>query len=289
MEIPSAKPTILLPLDFSPFTPAAIAHACNYAQTLETTITLVHFLDKSLIGKENEIAIEREKAISKLENFAEGIFAEHGIKCYATVRVGDFHAGIGDLANEVKAGLVVMATKGIHGMQRWTGSNAIKVILHGKQIPFVVVQDLPKNDKPEQVILPFSFEVESRQKLGRVPELAKLFDCVFHIVSEPAGDEFIRHKIENNVMYAKRFLEDHDCKYTASHTPKKKAFHKELIDFAAAKSADLILIMSEEDHDFLEIFTGSHEQEIIANEAKIPVMVLNAKETMRLNGAPMFF
>jgi len=47
--------------------------------------------------------------------------------------------------------------------------------------------------------------------------------------------------------------------------------------------------MSEEDHDFTEIFTGSHEQEIIANEAKIAVMVVNPVDNTLLTGAPMFF
>ena len=289
MHSTTDKDTILLPIDFSALTPAAIAHAVNYSKILNTTLTLAHFLDKKLVNDANEVIIQHEEAISKLENLAEEIYANHGINCFAVVRAADFHEAIGALANEVNAGLVVMATKGIHGLQRWTGSNAIKVVLKGKEIPFVVVQDMPKTETPEHVILPFSFEAESRQKLGRVPLLAKLFDCVFHVVSEPETDEFIRNKTNAAIAYAEKYLKEHGCKYTVSKTPGKKAFHKELIDFAVQKSADIILIMTEEDHDFLEIFTGSHEQEIIANEAKIPVMVLNPKETMQLNGLPMFF
>lgn len=285
----SDKHTLLLPLDFSEFTPYAVAHAVNYAKILDSTITLAHFLPEKLINQHDEKLVQTEKAMDKLQAIESEISSKHGIDCYVAVRTKDFHEGIGGLANEVKAGLVVMATKGIHGMQRWTGSNAIKVVLNGKEIPFVVVQEMPKNEIPLNIILPFSFESESRQKLGRVPQLSKLFDCTFHVISELEEDEFLKNKSEAAIAYVKRFLDEHECKYTVSKSSGKKAFHKELIDFGKAKEADLMIIMTEEDHEFMEFFTGSHEQEIIANEAKIPVMVLNPKETMQLNGLPMFF
>jgi len=289
MQTQATSATILVPIDFSELTTFAVSHAVNYAKLLQSQLILVHFLSKSHKEDNPETAIAREEASSKLQNISEQVFADSGVLCTIAVRIGDFKDAIGAMANEVQAGLVVMATKGIQGIQRWTGSNAIKVVLSGKEIPFVVVQGAPKVDSPEHVVLPFSFEAESRQKLGRVPLLAKLFDCVFHIVTEPAKDELIFSKIDTNVHYAKRYLEEHGCRFTVSQTPGDKPFHKELITFAAQKSADLIVIMSEEDHDFLEFFTGSHEQDIIANDSKIPVMVLNPKDTSRLNGAPMFF
>jgi nucleotide-binding universal stress UspA family protein len=278
-----------VPIDFSALTPAAIAHAINYAKMLTSDIAMIHFVEKGITISDAQVELESEEAKLKLENLAEDVFAIHGINTSVMVRVGDFKDGIGEAAIEAKAKFVVMATKGIRGMQRWTGSNAIKVVLSGKNIPFVVVQELPKRDTIEHVVLPFSFESESRQKLGRVPQLAKLFDCVFHVISEPQTDEFIKRRTDINVDYAKRYLTEHDCKFTVSESVSGKAFHKEIIRFAEQKQADLILIMSEEDHEFSEFFTGSHEQEIIANEAKIPVMVVNPEDHSLLSGAPMFF
>jgi nucleotide-binding universal stress UspA family protein len=281
--------TILVPIDFSALTPVAIAHGVNYAKILDSDIALIHFVEKGMTISDAQLELESAEAKLKMENLAEDIFASHGIKTSISVRVGDFKDGIGEAAIEAKANFVVMGTKGIHGIQRWTGSNAIKVVSAGKNIPFVVVQELPKRPMPEQVVLPFSFESESRQKLGRVPQLAKLFDCVFHVISEPQSDEFIKNKTDINVNYAKKYLSEHNCKFTVSETESGRTFHKEVIRFAQQKQADLILIMSEEDHEFSEFFTGSHEQEIIANEAKIPVMVVNPEDHSLLSGAPMFF
>jgi len=289
MSTQTPSSTILVPIDFSALSSVAIAHAVNYALIFKCDLVMIHFVEKGFTDSDSKIELEKDEAELKLANLAEEVFSLHGIRTSTSVEVDDFKDGIGEAAVKANAKFVVMATKGIHGMQRWTGSNAIKVVLAGKTVPFVVVQELPKREIPENVILPFSFESESRQKLGRVPALAKLFDCVFHIVTEPQSDEFIKNKTEINVNYAKKYLEEHQCKYIVSKTAGKKSFHKEVIDFADAKQADLIIIMSEEDHDFTEIFTGSHEQEIIANEAKIAVMVVNPVDNTLLIGAPMFF
>jgi len=289
MSSSASQPSILVPIDFSEITPAALSHAAMYAKITSGKLFLCHFIPGKAGDDSPELTIEKERAEALLQNHAEQFMAEQGIECSVLVRPGRFHEAIGDLANELHVGFVVMGTKGIHGLQRWSGSNAIKVVLNGKQVPFIVVQDLASKERPENVVVPFSFEAESRQKLSRVPNLAKLFDCTFHVVSQPETDEFIKRGIDANVNYAKRYLEENNCRYEIGQTTGKKAFHKELIDYAASKNADLILIMSEEDHEFMEFFSGNHEQEIIANERKIPVMVLNPKDTMRLDGAPMFF
>ena len=70
MHSTTDKDTILLPIDFSALTPAAIAHAVNYSKILNTTLTLAHFLDKKLVNDANEVIIQHEEAISKLENLA---------------------------------------------------------------------------------------------------------------------------------------------------------------------------------------------------------------------------
>jgi nucleotide-binding universal stress UspA family protein len=289
MSIQTSSSSILVPIDFSNLSSVAIAHAVNYAKLFKCDLALIHFVEKGFLDGSAKIDLAKKEAELMLANMAEDVFSEHGIQTSISVKIGDFKDGIGEFAVEAHAKFVVMATKGIHGMQRWTGSNAIKVVLAGKTIPFVVVQELPKREIPEHVILPFSFESESRQKLGRVPALAKLFDCVFHIISEPHSDEFIKNKITINVNYAKKYLEENNCKYIVSKTLGKKSFHKEMIDFAIEKQADLIVIMSEEEHEFSEIFTGSHEQEIIANEAKIPVLVINPADSTLLSGSPVFF
>jgi nucleotide-binding universal stress UspA family protein len=280
--------TILVPVDFSDITKPALVHAELYATIFKKPITLVHLIDKGWGDKEHELKLEEEEALSKLQNFADDISNESGIEVSVLVRRGDFHEGIGELAEELNATLVVMGTKGIKGLQRWTGSHAMKVIKNTKDVPFIVVQDMPKRNDLKTVVLPFSFTVESRQKLAWAIHIAKMFQCHFLLLAEHQTDEFIQHKMQNNITFAKKYLDQHGCSYSVETASGSTAFHKEIIIYASAKDADLILIMTDEDREFTEYFTGTHEQDIIANEKKIPVMVMNPVDNMQILGAAMF-
>jgi nucleotide-binding universal stress UspA family protein len=288
MKSPESTATVLVPVDFSEVTPPAIAHAQLYAAIFQKPITLVHLIDKGWGDKEADIKLEEEEALAKLKNLAEEIFEHSGINTSFIVRRGEFLEGIGELAEEVNATLVVMGTHGIRGLQRWIGSNAIRVIKNTKDIPFIVVQDLPKRNEVKTVLLPFSFTVESRQKLAWAIHLAKQFNCHFLLLAEHQTDEFIQNRMQNNMSYAKKYLTQHNCSFSVETASGSTAFHKEIVIYASAKEADLILIMTDEEREFSEIFTGSHEQEIIANERKLPVMVMNPVDNMQILGAAMF-
>ena len=288
MKSPELTSTILVPIDFSLITPPAIAHAQLYAGIFEKPITLVHLIDKGWGDKEHDILLEEEEALSKLQNLADDIYASSGITAKVMVRRGDFHEGIGELAEELNATLVVMGTKGIHGIQRWTGSHAIRVIKNTKDTPYIVVQDIPKRNEVKTVVLPFSFTVESRQKLAWAIHLSKLFSCHFLVIAEHQTDEFIQNKIQNNMSFAKKYLSQHGCSFSIETASGLTAFHKEIMIYSNAKEADLILIMTDEERELAEFFTGTHEQEIIANEMKLPVMVMNPVDNMLILGAAMF-
>ncbi len=288
MKSPELTDTILVPIDFSEITAPALAHAQLYAGILEKTITLVHLIDKGWGDKEHEIILEEEEALSKLQNLADDVFASSGIQTSVLVRRGDFHDGIGEIAEEFKATMVVMGTKGVKGIQRWTGSNAIKVIRNSQDVPYIVVQEMPKHEKIRNVVLPFSVTIESRQKLAWAIFLAKLFNCHFYLIAENNEDEWTKHKIQNNVQFATKYLTQHNCKFSFEFASGMTAFHKEIVIYASAKEADLLIMMTDEELEVLEIFTGSREQEIIANEKKIPVMVMNPIENTKILGAAMF-
>jgi hypothetical protein len=182
-----------------------------------------------------------------------------------------------------------MGTHGIKGLQRIFGSRAIRVIYNSEQVPFVVVQQRPIAEHGyKNIVLPFSFTVESRQKLAWTIHLNKIFGCTFHILAETEEDEFIARKIKNNLVYAERYLKQHNCKYTVHHAAKNTSFHKDIVQFAASIFADMIIIMTTEEKDWLDYISGPNEQNIIANPAQIPVFCLNPVDNMQILGAAMF-
>ena len=55
---------------------------------------------------------------------------------------GEIFTTIADVAEELNASLIFLGTHGKVGMQKLTGSWALKVIIKSK-VPFIVVQDPP--------------------------------------------------------------------------------------------------------------------------------------------------
>jgi len=289
MKAPEETKTIIVPVDFTEITANALIHATELAKLFGKPLTLLHVVGKGFLEKNSEIIIEEEEALSKLENLAEDVFSESGVSCSALVRRGSIYDTIGEVAKELNATLVVMATHGVKGLQHIFGSRAIKVIYRAEQVPFVVVQQRPIGEHGyKNIVLPFSFGVESKQKLAWTIHLNKIFDCTFHILAESDDDEFIARKIKNNLVFAERYLKKHNCKYTVHHAPKNTAFHKDIIKFAASIFADMIIIMTSEDKDWSDYFSGPNEQDIIANPAQIPVFCLNPVDNMQIVSAAMF-
>lgn len=289
MKSPEETKAILVPVDFSLITPNTIDHAVELARLFGKPITLLHIVTKGFFEREAQIELEEEEAQARLSNMADEIFTRTGIETHAMVRRGKLFETIGEVATELPATVAVMGTHGVRGIQHVIGSNAIRVIFSAGDIPFFVVQQRPvPKDGYKKVVLPFSFSVESRQKLAWAIHLNKIFNCTFHILAETEDDEFIRKKVENNIAFAERYLKEHDCNYTISYAPEKTSFYKDIVHFSASINADLILLMTKEESNWTEYFSGPDEQDVIANAAQIPVFCINPVDNMKILGSAMF-
>lgn len=283
MKAPEETTTILAAIDFTEMSANVIQHAATLARLFNKSVTLLHVLDK------RSSTVEKNTAQAKLQNYTEETFGRYGKEVLPVLRSGSLYDTIAEVAAEVKATIVVAGTHGISALERFTGTPAFRIVTHVEDIPILIVQDKPL---PEQgykdVVMPFSFTVESRQKLAWAIHLNKIFNCTFHMLAEKESDEFAANKVRNNIAFAQKYLTQHGCSYTVQHSRGQVAFHKEVLIYAEAIKADLIIIMTEEEREFSEYFQASREQNIIANDAGIPVLSLNAVDNMQIVGAAMF-
>ncbi len=96
---------------------------------------------------------------------------------------GSIFNAIADFANEKEASLVVMGTHGMKGMQKLTGSWALKVIVKSK-VPFIVVQDPPADqERYHNIVFPVDFRNENKEKMKMAIFMGKYFDSKIHILS----------------------------------------------------------------------------------------------------------
>jgi nucleotide-binding universal stress UspA family protein len=276
MEKDSKK--IIVPWDFSDVAGYALEHAERIARTLDKNIELLHIVDKTDRISDKE---------AQLERVAQDAYLRFGVKPSVKVMEGSIFTTISNYASDTRANMVIMGTHGIKGIQKFTGSYALKVLI-GSKVPFIIVQDKPTSDtKMSNIVFPIDFRSENKEKLYWAIFLGKYFNSKVHLVKYPVNDTSLQKKININLNFAVKFLIQNSLDYEI-HTAPKGEFGKETVKFAEEIKADLVLIVTTKNISFIDFIFGTREQYIIANSAKLPVMVVNPRSSFVSMGQFMY-
>jgi nucleotide-binding universal stress UspA family protein len=261
---------IVVPWDFTPVAENALAHAAKISRMVRNEVCLLHIVDKGI--KPNE---EGEKKVL-LAHVAEESSKKYNMPIGAEISKGSIFSAIADFVNEKDASLVVMGTHGMKGMQKLTGSWALKVIVKSK-VPFIVVQDPPLDqERYHNIVFPVDFKKENKEKTKMAIYMGKFFESKIHIIVTTSTDPSILKKTKINLNFAIRYLIQNNIEYEIHEIPKGN-FPQQTLDFAQRINADLILIVTTKNITFADYMVGASEQYIIANSSKIPVCCVNPK------------
>lgn len=261
-----SKKTFIVPHDFTAVANVALEYAIATARPYDAEIHLLH-----VVAKEKDLK-DAEKKLIEIINQHDG-----SVTIKPAVRLGNIFEDIGDFAVEHHAELIFMGTHGTHGWQHLTGMNALKVITHSS-VPFIIVQEkTPRENGFENIVVPLDLNKETKQKLTVVANLAKYFNSKVHVITPEETDEFLRHQVKANIVFAKKYFDERGIEVTTTIVP-DSGFDKEVIRHAVKTDADLIAIMNLNKHSVFGVLASNHEEYIITNEAQIPVLVMNPIE-----------
>ncbi|MCK5822856.1 MAG: universal stress protein, partial [Bacteroidales bacterium] len=193
---------------------------------------------------------------------------------------GSIFSTISEVATQIEANLVIMGTHGMKGMQKFTGSWALKVIV-GSRVPFIVVQAPPNNSSFHDIVFPINFKSENKEPMNWIVYLSKYYRSKIHFFKEDINDQRLKRKVNNNIIYAKKILDSKSVDYDIFTSEGKKSFSEQTIDYADQINADLILVMTTKNIGFTDYVFSADEQRIIANSHKIPVMCVNPREDLK--------
>lgn len=279
MSMETLDHSIVVPYDFTEVAMNAVAHSVILASRLKVGITLLH-----VVGKESE-----EEAMKKaMETEVQKISVKWNVTPNYLIRVGSIFKIINKVANELSATLIVMGTHGVKGIQKFTGSRALKVIV-GSRIPFLVVQDAPKpNLEYKNLVFPVDFKTENKEKLKWVEFMHNHFNSKTFLLTNTSKEGEIENRTRANLAFSKTFLEERNIDYDLVILENDKSFGQQTIDFTVEKDADLIIIMTTRDISFHNYIIGVQEQSMIANSAKLPVMVINPRTDLIIYGYKNF-
>ena len=267
---------ILVPTDFSSVAKTALNHAIKIADIMNGEIVLLHVVDRDT---------KSEDARVKLDPIAEGVSKEYNIPTVGKVVTGNIFEDIDKVADYEGARLIIMGTHGRKGIQHITGSHAMKVIT-SSTIPFLVVQDKIVPDAYQNIVFPIDFRAETKQKISLTASMASQLGAKVHIFAEYDDDKFDKQKIDNNVAYTKKFFTKNGIDYVVEKADEKGDFVKQIIRYSASINADFITVLNL-NYRSITAFLKNLEEELITNEAQIPVLMVNPSSEF-INKSPLF-
>lgn len=262
-----ANHNYLVPHDFSPVAAAASQHAISLARQTGAEVHLLHIIKSDS---------ERGPAKAKLNDFIVKLgLKSNDPKVFANIESGSIFEDIGKMAKKLNATLIIMGTHGSKGMQKVFGSFAIKVV-RSAECPFVIVQEKVPAEKIGKIVIPFSLASESLQIINFAADLAHVFNSEMHLVADTEKDPIMNRKIKNFIEAIKKQLSNKELKFSIQSLEGNGNFLSKIFNYSKKEKADMIAIAYHSDSILPQFDTFA--QNIIMNELKIPVLIINSKQ-----------
>jgi len=269
------KSILIVTWDFTEKSEFAYLHALNISKVIPATIKLLHIIKS---------ASERATIEMKLKDEIQRISGKYNPDSMPEyiVQEGSIFKTISKVVIDQAASMVFMGTHGIKGMQKYMGSWALKVIAKSRS-PFIVVQEPPKNNTLQKILVPVNFKSENKENSKWIEYLYNHFGSKFILYKANSTDARFIRGVNSNLLYIQKYMRAKEIDYEIVTAEGELDFSKETVNYAKKIEADMILIMTTRGLGFADYVLGAHEQFIIANEYNIPVMVINPKP-VRLSG-----
>lgn len=195
---------------------------------------------------------------------------------FVRIEVGNLKNVIDNIIKKDKIDYVLFGTHGQKGIQKITGSNALKLV-DKIDVPFLITQEGNNLKGLKNIILTYSYDKETVQINKFIEGLCKNNNAIIHLVGFDLNDNFLKAKKVANEIVMSKFLTEKNIHHKFIKLPGKSDYSVELLNFTKEIKADLIASA---------YFNGSKVsifknfvQELITNDLKIPVLTANA-ETM---------
>ena len=267
---------LLVPTDFSEVAQSAMQHGIKFAEIINADLVLLH-----VVSSREDVEQAKEKLNKEITL---GNSFSNTCKITSFVRIGNIFEDIGDVAAELGISLIFMGTHKASRWQKLVGSRAIKVIT-SSPVPFIVTQEkLMNSNGYDNIVVPLDLNVETKQKLELVAKIAHYFDSEVHLLTNDNSDEFIKTKLKANQIWASNYLESKDIKNTSHLVEQGDSLTEGIFKLSKEVDADLIAIMNLADETVLGLFENSFQEEIVANDLKVPVLCVNPHPVTKVSG-----
>jgi nucleotide-binding universal stress UspA family protein len=274
------KNHILVPVDFSDQSLIALGQSFNLARLTLADITLINVIEDTFqlpfFSKGEEKGLEK-KIKKELEKLASDTTQKSGIHVDTIIVRGKVYEEIQKAAKKLKSSFIIMGTNGSVGIKKFIGSNALRVIREAP-CPVITIKGKKHRMGCKNIVLPLDLTKETREKINKSIEIAKLFSSTIHLVTVlTTDDEFIVNKLRRQMNQVHDHIRENDVTCTIEFIHSDDVTEA-VVDFTKKIKADLLMIMTQQEMNWTDImFISSSAQQII-NSSDIPVLSIRPKE-----------
>lgn len=272
---------ILVPVDFSEQSLIALEQAAHLAKVFDAEITIIKIIEEGSaffkLFSDKEVGEVKDKLEGKLKEIAAETEKNESVKVDTMMANGKVYDKIVEVAEMLNVAFIVMGTSGGEGgglRKKFIGSNALRVVRESS-IPVITIKGKHHRRGCQNIILPLDLTKETKEKVSKSIEFAKRFGSTVRVVSVLlTNDEFIVNRLTRQLDQARKYIEKEGVECTAEiikSSSGKESLSDVILDYAGKAKGDIIMIMTQQEEDFIEYFIGSSAQEII-NHSDIPVM-----------------
>lgn len=265
---------VLVPTDFSETCQNAINHGVELAEYLGYKLVILHVINRETKSQLKKDDLEVSSITDKLNDIANDIMEKTRISVESLTKEGSIFDEIHETASNIGAKLMVLGTHGKKGLQYLLGSHALKVVTKSP-VPTIVVQEKSFGKGYQNIVFPINSFTEARQQVQWAMFIAKTFGSVIHIFKQLHTDPDFANKVNVVSAQIEEAFQDNNIKYTMSEAAKTGNFANQLIEFAADKRADMVMIMTDADIFSPDFNAGAWDEKMMFNQAQIPVMCIN--------------
>jgi nucleotide-binding universal stress UspA family protein len=264
---------ILVPTDFSEVCNNAINQSVIAAKHLGYKLVLLHVINNDTRAFLNKKYLHDEYISDRLKKQSEEIKQEHKIEISQIVKEGSIFKMIAEAASETGARMIFLGTHGKSGMQHITGSFALKVIT-GSPAPVIVTQEKKISGGFRQIVFAITNGTGIPEKARWAEFMAREFSAKINIFQINTTDP----EIIKAAQQVQSYFEESKIGYSYLISVKESGFAEQVIDYATAVNADLIMIMTNPNKNFSKFLLSNVDEDIIFNKSQIPVMCINPKK-----------
>ncbi len=281
---------ILFPTDYSNAAENAFVYALKLAELLDARITVAHFYevlefhswveetmntrdvnDKITIGEFEKFRDQSEilKRIAK-EHHASGIEINYSLKEADTIV-----SGVLEEAKQMDADMIVIGTKGAHGLREiFFGSVASKV-MESAQCPVFIVPDTANYRGLYKIGLTLEYKPGELELIEQSLALARKFGGHLHCLHVDAYDpDKVKVKIAE---YASAFKNEPDITF---HTHYDLDVEKGILEYIKANLMDVLIMRVHQRNLIKDLFSYSIARRV-AYHSDVPLIALHINEKER--------